>query len=183
VRASARALRERFVALLHLDDPPWRVALALAVGVFISFTPFLGFQTLLALLVAALARLNAAVVVTGTWLNLPWFMPFVYAGALLLAQLHDGRYRLHRYELGSGTLTPIEHPEGQIEWARGYGVVRAGEFTAVKPDTLFQAASISKTVAAMTSMPSSRSIVDSPSVDICRRFSGRRLPLQSPTAC
>jgi uncharacterized protein (DUF2062 family) len=84
VRASARALRERFVALLHLDDPPWRVALALAVGVFISFTPFVGFQTLLALLVAAVARLNAAVVVTGTWLNLPWFMPFVYAGALKL---------------------------------------------------------------------------------------------------
>jgi uncharacterized protein (DUF2062 family) len=84
VRASARALRERFVALLHLDDPPWRVALALAVGVFISCTPFIGFQTLIALLVAAVARLNAAVVVTGTWLNLPWFMPFVYAGALKL---------------------------------------------------------------------------------------------------
>ena len=82
------------MALLHLDDPPWRVALALAVGVFISFTPFLGFQTLLALLVAAVARLNAAVVVTGTWLNLPWFMPFVYAGGLklgawLLRDLHS----------------------------------------------------------------------------------------------
>ena len=94
MRASARALRERFVALLHLDDPPWRVALALAVGVFISFTPFLGFQTLLALLVATVARLNAAVVVTGTWLNLPWFMPFVYAGSLklgawLLRDLHS----------------------------------------------------------------------------------------------
>ena len=93
MRASARALRERFVGLLHLDDPPWRVALALAVGVFISFTPFLGFQTLLALLVGAVARLNAAVVVTGTWLNLPWFMPFVYAsalklGAVLLPDLH-----------------------------------------------------------------------------------------------
>jgi uncharacterized protein len=94
VRASVRALRERFVALLHLDDPPWRVALALAVGVFISFTPFLGFQTLLALLVAAVFRMNAAVLVTGTWLNLPWFMPFVYAGALkvgawLLPDLRD----------------------------------------------------------------------------------------------
>jgi uncharacterized protein (DUF2062 family) len=87
VRASLRALRERFLALLHLDDPPWRVALALAVGVFISFTPFLGFQTLLALLVAAVFRLNAAVVVTGTWLNLPWFMPFVYAGALKVGAL------------------------------------------------------------------------------------------------
>jgi hypothetical protein len=84
VRASVRALRERLLSLLHLDDPPWRVALALAVGVFISFTPFLGFQTLLALLVAAVFRLNAAVLVTGTWLNLPWFMPFVYAGALHL---------------------------------------------------------------------------------------------------
>jgi uncharacterized protein (DUF2062 family) len=60
------------------------VALALAVGVFISFTPFLGFQTLLALLVAGVARLNAPVVVTGTWLNLPWFMPFVYAGGFRL---------------------------------------------------------------------------------------------------
>ena len=43
---------------------------------------------------AAVARLNAAVVVTGTWLNLPWFMPFVYAGALkigawLLRDLRD----------------------------------------------------------------------------------------------
>lgn len=93
MRASVRALRDRFRALLHLDDPPWRVALALAVGVFISFTPFVGFQTLLALLLAAVCRLNAAVLVTGTWLNLPWFMPFVYAGALklgavLLPDLH-----------------------------------------------------------------------------------------------
>jgi uncharacterized protein (DUF2062 family) len=84
VRAPFRALRARALALLHLDDPPWRVALALAIGVFISFTPFLGFQTLLALLVGTVFRLNAAVVVTGTWLNLPWFMPFVYAGALQL---------------------------------------------------------------------------------------------------
>jgi uncharacterized protein (DUF2062 family) len=87
VTASVRALRERARALLHLDDPPWRVALALAVGVFISFTPFLGFQTLLALLVAGICRLNAAVVVTGTWLNLPWFMPFVYAGGLKVGAL------------------------------------------------------------------------------------------------
>ena len=94
MRPFVRTLRGRFLALLHLDDPPWRVALALAIGVFISFTPFLGFQTLLALLVAAVARLNAAVVVTGTWLNLPWFMPFVYAGGLklgawLLRDLHS----------------------------------------------------------------------------------------------
>jgi uncharacterized protein len=74
----------RLAALLPHDESPWRVALALAVGVFISFTPFWGFQTLLALLVASLAGLNRAVTVAGTWLNLPWFAPFVYAGALKL---------------------------------------------------------------------------------------------------
>ena len=40
------------------------------------------------------------------------------ASALLLQQLHDGRHRLYRYDLASGSPTPIEHPEGQIGWAR-----------------------------------------------------------------
>jgi uncharacterized protein (DUF2062 family) len=37
--------------------------------------------------VATLARLNRAVTVTGTWLNLPWFAPFIYAGAVKLGAL------------------------------------------------------------------------------------------------
>jgi CubicO group peptidase (beta-lactamase class C family) len=37
---------------------------------------------------------------------------------------------------------------GAIEWARGYGVLEAGGGSAVTPETLFQAASISKPVAA-----------------------------------
>lgn len=68
--------------LLHLGDPTWRLALSLAVGVFISFTPFYGLQTLLAIGVAVVARLNRAATVAGAWLNLPWFAPLVYAGAL-----------------------------------------------------------------------------------------------------
>jgi CubicO group peptidase (beta-lactamase class C family) len=40
----------------------------------------------------------------------------------------------------------------KIEWARGYGVMDASTNAPVTTDTLFQAASISKTVAAMASM-------------------------------
>jgi CubicO group peptidase (beta-lactamase class C family) len=40
----------------------------------------------------------------------------------------------------------------KIEWARGYGVMDAATNAPVTADTLFQAASISKTVAAMASM-------------------------------
>jgi uncharacterized protein (DUF2062 family) len=78
----AAALRRRLSAVLHLDDPPWRIALALAVGVFIGCTPLIGVQTILAILVATVMRLNKAATVTGAWLNLPWFAPFVYAAAL-----------------------------------------------------------------------------------------------------
>jgi len=81
------AIAARLGAVLRLDDPPWRVALALAVGVFISCTPFYGLQTLLSLGVATVFRLNKAATVTGTWLNLPWFAPFVYGLALHIGGL------------------------------------------------------------------------------------------------
>jgi uncharacterized protein len=82
-----RQWRARLGAFLQLDEAPWRTALALAVGVFISFTPFWGVQTVLALVVATVCRLNRAVTLTGTWLNLPWFAPFIYAGALKLGAM------------------------------------------------------------------------------------------------
>jgi CubicO group peptidase (beta-lactamase class C family) len=41
---------------------------------------------------------------------------------------------------------------GAVEWARGYGVIDAGSASAVTPHTLFQAASISKSVAAAGAM-------------------------------
>jgi uncharacterized protein len=80
-------LAERVRALLRLDDPPAKIALALAVGVFISCTPFYGLQTLLSLALATLFRLNKAATVTGAWFNLPWFAPFVYGLALHIGGL------------------------------------------------------------------------------------------------
>lgn len=82
--AVGELLRTRLRPLLRLDDEPWRIALSLAVGVFISFTPFWGLQTVLSLTVATLFGLNQAATLAGTWINLPWFAPFVYVAALKL---------------------------------------------------------------------------------------------------
>ena len=87
VSLAPRALVTRLGAVLRLGDPPSRVALALAVGVFISCTPFYGLQTLLSLAVATVLRLNKAATVTGAWLNLPWFAPLVYGVALHIGGL------------------------------------------------------------------------------------------------
>ena len=39
--------------------------------------------------------------------------------------------------------------DGRLEWAKGYGVLEAGQNTAVTPDSIFQACSISKAVTAV----------------------------------
>lgn len=77
-----RSLRESLSRVLHLDDPPGRIALGLAVGVFIGCTPLWGLQTALSIVVAAVFRLNRAATVAGAWLNLPWVAPLVYGAAL-----------------------------------------------------------------------------------------------------
>lgn len=81
-----RGLRGRLTAVLHLDDAPWKIALGLALGVFISCTPLYGLHTLLALLVAFALRLNKVATITGAWLNLPWFAPFVYGISLKVGE-------------------------------------------------------------------------------------------------
>lgn len=102
------SLREVF----ELDDPPGRIALALALGVFISCTPFWGLHTLLSILVATLLRLNRAVTVTGTWLNLPWFAPFVYGAALAVGALIVPGF----VHAPAASLPDVLHTPGSLSW-------------------------------------------------------------------
>lgn len=83
---SWRGLTKGLKAVCHLDDPPWKIALGLAVGVFISCTPFYGLHTLMAIGAAFALRINKLSTITGAWLNLPWFAPFVYAVSLKVGE-------------------------------------------------------------------------------------------------
>jgi hypothetical protein len=83
----SRRLAVRLREVLHLDDPAPRLALALAVGVFIGCTPFWGLQTVLSVAVALIFRLNRLATVVGAWLNLPWIAPLVYGAALRIGTL------------------------------------------------------------------------------------------------
>ncbi len=83
---SGHRFRERLTSVLHLDEEPSRLATGMAVGVFIGVTPLYGLHTLLALAAASLFRLNKAATITGAWLNLPWFAPFVYGFSLKLGE-------------------------------------------------------------------------------------------------
>jgi uncharacterized protein len=77
-------LLRRLRLLLQVEGSPRRVALAFAVGVFVSFSPFLGIHTALSLGIAFVFRLNRVAILVGTWVNNPWTIAPVYTAGTLL---------------------------------------------------------------------------------------------------
>jgi len=80
-RQHARRVR-RFVLvnLLHANDPPHRLAMGCAIGMFIAFTPTIGVQMMLTVFLAWLLRANKVVGVPFVWISNPaTFVPMYYS--------------------------------------------------------------------------------------------------------
>ncbi len=86
----ARRAGQWLRVVLHTDDTPPRAALAFAIGVFIAWTPALGFHTLLALAIAFLFGLNRVAVLAGTFVNNPWTIVPIYSASAYLGSLLTG---------------------------------------------------------------------------------------------
>lgn len=74
--------RERFSQMLvrvrQLEGNPHFIALGMAVGVFVSITPIIPLQTIVAIGVAFLVRGSKSAAALGTWLSNPLTIPVVY---------------------------------------------------------------------------------------------------------
>jgi uncharacterized protein (DUF2062 family) len=107
-----RSVREGLRRIVHVEGTPHRIALAFGIGVFIGLSPIppvLFIHTFVAMLVAYSLRLAPVAVLTGTWLNTFFTIPFTYmAGTLLGCALLD---------------RPLQGPEG-LEWSGGGGVAK-----------------------------------------------------------
>lgn len=79
IRLTRVFVRRWLGALLHIDDTPERTAAAFAIGVFLGFSPFIGFHTLIAVLLAFLLNFNRVAVLLGVYSNLPWIVAPYYA--------------------------------------------------------------------------------------------------------
>lgn len=55
---------------------PKEIASAIAIGIFIGCTPFIGAHTLLAIFIASILRLNTFAVIIGTQISNPISLPF-----------------------------------------------------------------------------------------------------------
>ena len=84
IRLTKGLIRGWLDTLLHVADTPERTAAAFALGVFFGFSPFLGFHTVLAILVAFLFNLNRVAALLGVYSNLPWIIAPYYAIATMI---------------------------------------------------------------------------------------------------
>lgn len=91
-------LRSALRNLLNLDDPPEKVALAFAAGIFLGFSPLVGLQTLLAAVAAFIWKFNKLAIISGSYISNPWTMGPIIAAA----------WGIGRSIIGS---PPIELPE------------------------------------------------------------------------
>src|SRR5204863_9205490 len=64
--------------LVNLRASPHEIALGCAVGAFVSVTPLLGVQTILAVLLASLLRGSVPAAIAGTFVGNPLSWPFIW---------------------------------------------------------------------------------------------------------
>ena len=92
-----RRLKNVFIfRVLHVDDTPHRIALGVAVGMFVAWTPTIGFQMVLTVLLATLLRANKLVGVPFAWISNPF----------TLVPIYYPNYRLGRWLLGHKDVPP-----------------------------------------------------------------------------
>jgi uncharacterized protein (TIGR03546 family) len=83
--------KKRIKHILSLDNHPGHIAAGFAVGVFISFTPFFGLHTTIALVAAFLFRLNKLTCITGSLVNTPLTVPPILVVSYKLGRVLLGR--------------------------------------------------------------------------------------------
>jgi uncharacterized protein (DUF2062 family) len=78
-RAWMLSLKSLARRLVNLRASPHEIALGCAIGAFVSVTPLLGVQTILAVLLATLLRGNVPASIVGTFVGNPLSWPFIWA--------------------------------------------------------------------------------------------------------
>ncbi|MCK5272689.1 MAG: DUF2062 domain-containing protein [Sedimentisphaerales bacterium] len=124
IRKTARRV-ERFVVyrILHVDDTPHRLALGLALGIFVAWTPTIGLQMVLVLLLAPFIRANGRVGVPMVWVSNPLTAALIYYPNYLI-----GRFLLGVFIERPTPVYSFERIQDRLEEVRQLGHFFSVEF-------------------------------------------------------
>jgi uncharacterized protein (DUF2062 family) len=77
-RPLLRTLKRTYYRFLRLRGAPEQISLGIALGVFIGMTPFLGFHTVIAVMLAAVFKWSKIAAGVGVFITNPFTAPFIY---------------------------------------------------------------------------------------------------------
>lgn len=101
-RSWSRSFRYYGKRLLRLGGSPHAIAAGFALGVLVSFTPFLGFHILIGALLAFVVGGSVPAAVLGTVIGNPLTFPFIWASTYVLGS------RILEVDPGAGQFEAIE---------------------------------------------------------------------------
>lgn len=77
-------VRAAYRRLIKLRGTPQEIALGFALGLFVGMSPTMGFQTAIAVPIAAVLGWNKISAAMGVWISNPATAPFLYGGTYLV---------------------------------------------------------------------------------------------------
>ena len=112
-----RRWRRFTVDMLQADDPPGKLALGAGIGMFITFTPTVGFQMVLTLFFAWLLRANKTIGLPIVWISNPVTIIPIFYGCYVLGRIMMGYPEIEQ-EWWAGLSSPPEAwgPKVQFYW-------------------------------------------------------------------
>lgn len=110
-----RRLKSFFIyRVLHVDDTPHRIALSVAIGMWVAWTPTIPFQMMLTFALALLLRANKVVGLPFVWVSNPFTLVPIYApnymvGCWLTGSAHQGIGKILSATDFSGSYVEVAH--------------------------------------------------------------------------
>ncbi|MGB0719538.1 MAG: DUF2062 domain-containing protein [Bdellovibrionales bacterium] len=105
-----RAFKYAKMRIIRLSDSSHKIAMGLAIGTGISFTPIVGTHFVQAGLLAYISRSNLIASLIGTFVGNPWTFPFMWWAAMSF-----GSYLFGLFGLPASTALP-EHMNLSVLW-------------------------------------------------------------------
>jgi uncharacterized protein (DUF2062 family) len=124
-RYTRRALR----SIVTLHGSPEAIALGTAIGVFVAFTPTVGFQMMLGALLATLVGANRPAAMVPAWITNPVTIPPIYTLTYFIGRLFVGGPSVKEVY---GRLLELVKSLGELSWLAFYEQLRLMLATGVK---------------------------------------------------
>jgi hypothetical protein len=109
--------RERWRALLGMDDSPRWVAFSFALGIFIGFSPFFGLHTVMCIALAFIFRLNKIAIIAGTYIANPFtLIPIYIFNTWVGLNIYGRNGRFPDVDVGRTTVSGFFGALGDLIW-------------------------------------------------------------------